>query len=342
MNPTTHPPSTARELHIVYNQLVRNLVTYRYADGLQEAADAFPQTDITDPEAARQQVIDPPIESICVADWTGVELIEDQTVQSDRSLIPLAIYRPTSVTSVLPTLIYFHGGGFVLGDERSDDHLLSLLARELDIIVVSVGYRLAPEHPCPAALNDGEAVLRWCRDNADEHQFDLGRLGLGGRSAGAAIAAGVALNARNWDSPPLAFLYLGEPVLDSRLTTFSMTHMDDTPVWRRSDAIMSWKHYCGPDTTIYQLPAHASPATYDFIDHLPPTYIGANEIDPLRDEAIDFARRLLEAGVPVELHLFPGAFHGTMSFEVRIADRARAELVDALWHGLVHPDVPLG
>lgn len=315
--------------------------TYRYADGLQEAADTYPQTDITDPTAARERVIDPPLESICVADWTGVELIDDQSVRTGSSTIPLAIYRPTTITSPLPTFIYFHGGGFVLGDERSDDHLLSLLTRELEIIVVSVGYRLAPEHPCPAALEDGEAVLRWCQDNADAQQFDLTRLGIGGRSAGAAIAAGVALDARTWDSPPLVFLYLGEPVLDSRLQTHSMTNMDDTPVWRRSDAIVSWNHYCGPDATVEQLPPHASPATYECIDHLPPTYIGANEIDPLRDEALDFARRLLEAGVPVELHLFPGAFHGTMSFEVRIADRARAELVDALWHGLVNPHVSL-
>lgn len=316
-------------------------MTYRFADGLQAAVDAYPQTDITDPVAARARVIDPPIESICVADWTGVELIEDQTVASGGSTIPLAIYRPTAVTAPLPTLLYFHGGGFVLGDERSDDHLLALLARELNIIVVSVGYRLAPEHPCPAGLNDGEAALRWCQANADEQQFDLDRLALGGRSAGAAIAAGVALDARNWDSPKLAFLYLGEPVLDSRLTTTSMLRMDDTPVWRRSDAIISWQHYCGPDTTVEQLPSHASPATYEFIDHLPPTYIGANEIDPLRDEAIAFAQRLLEAHVPVEFHLFPGAFHGTMSFEARVADRARAELVDALWHGLVNARNPL-
>ncbi|WP_162941622.1 alpha/beta hydrolase [Desertimonas flava] len=308
-------------------------MTYTYAPGLGEAAAAFPPAGLDDVSAARARVEALAAGRADSTDWTGV-VVEDRRVEGDGGTpVKVAIFRPTDSVEPVPTMVFFHGGGFVLGDERSNDPLLTMLVRELQMAIVSVDYRLAPEHPCPAALEDGRTVLRWCAANAASERFDTGRLALGGQSAGAAIAAGVALANRSND-PPLSFLFLGEPVLDPRLATPSMTAMDDTPVWRRRDAELSWRYYLG-DHTVDDLPPYASPATCELVDHLPPTYITANEVDPLRDEAIDFARRLLGQGVAVEFHLYRGAFHGSMSFEAPVSVRARADLIDELRRGLV-------
>ena len=301
---------------------------YRFDDGLAPYVGTFPDADLDDLAATRQRVDAVIAERQRSIDWSGVDVASAQA-----GSVPVTIYRPTGATAPLPALVWFHGGGFVLADERSDDPLLSHLVRALGIAVVSVRYRLAPEHPCPAALDDGIEALRWCAAEANELGIDPDRLALGGDSAGACLPAGVAL-ARPDAEPSLRLLHLGEPVLDARLETPSMGAMVDTPVWRRGDAERSWELYLG-GCTLDQMPSYACPATSEGIDRLPPTSITANAIDPLRDEAIDFARRLLEAGVPVELHVYPGAFHGAMSFPSPLADRMRLDLVENLRRRLV-------
>ena len=311
---------------------------YRYDADLLPYIDAFPAADLAHLADTRRRIDEVIAERQTSIDWSGVALECRNIEAPGLDPVPVAVYRPADARGALPTMVYFHGGGFVLADERSEDPLLTRLVREAGIAVVSVGYRLAPEHPCPAALDDGRAVLSWCFEHAGELGFDADRLALGGRSAGAALAAGVAL-AVEGGGPPIAFLYLGEPVLDGRLATPSMLAMDDTPVWRRRDAELSWQLYLG-GRSLDELPPYASPATCEQIAHLPSTFVTANEIDPLRDEAIDFVRRLLEAGVAVEFHLYRGAFHGAMSFDSPLAERAQADLVGAVRRSLTERRQP--
>lgn len=307
---------------------------YRFDDGLLPYVGSFPAADLGDATslaATRRQVTEAIAERD--VDWSGVSVTTELagTAGADAAT-RVAVYRPTDIAGPWPVMVYFHGGGFVLADERSEDPLLTRLVRELGIAIVSVGYRLAPEHPCPAALDDGCTALHWCAETATAQGFDPDRLGVGGRSAGAALAAGVAL--ATGDAIPLRFLYLGEPVLDPRLATASMREMDDTPVWRRRDAEQSWALYLG-GRGLAELPSYAAPATHTPLDGLPPTYLTANEIDPLRDEAVAFLTRLLAAGVPTEFHLYPGAFHGAMSFAAPLAERMFGDLAGALRRGLV-------
>jgi acetyl esterase/lipase len=185
------------------------------------------------------------------------------------------------------------------------------LARELGVVVVSVDYRLAPEHPFPAGIEDCYAALVWLHDHADELGVDTARIAVNGGSAGGGLAAGLALLARDRGGPRLCFQYLGIPELDDRLDTPSMHRFHDTPMWARPAAEKSWEWYLGDAHGRDDVSPYAAPARATDVAGLPPTYISTMEYDPLRDEGILYALKLLEAGVSVELHSFPGTFHGS-------------------------------
>jgi acetyl esterase/lipase len=245
-------------------------------------------------------------------DTTGV-LIEDRTVPGHDGdpEVPIRVYRPERPTA--PAAVYdVHGGGFILGDLRTDHARNVELARELGVVVVSVDYRLAPETPFPGPLHDVYAGLVWLAEHADELGVDPRRIALHGQSAGGGLCAGLALLARDRGGPHIAFQYLGIPELDDRLTTPSMTAFTDTPVWNRPNAVVSWNAYLGegvPGTD--GVSPYAAPARATDLAGLPPAYVSVMHFDPLRDEGIAYALAMLAAGVTVELHLFPGTFHGS-------------------------------
>ena len=188
------------------------------------------------------------------------------------------------------------------------------MAADLEAVVCSVEYRLAPEHPYPAAIEDCYAALAWFSANAAELGVDPDRIAISGQSAGGGLAAGTALLARDRGGPALCFQLLDIPELDHRLATPSMTQFVDTPLWNRPNAVVSWTWYLGPDFDgpgSADVPIYASPSVADDLSGLPPAFVSVMEFDPLRDEGIDYAARLLEAGVSTELHAYPGTFHGS-------------------------------
>jgi acetyl esterase/lipase len=212
-----------------------------------------------------------------------------------------------------------------------------MLARELGVVVVSVEYRLAPEHPYPTGLEDCYAALIWLHQQATVLSVDNTRIGVFGQSAGGGLSAALALLARDRNGPPLCFQFLGIPELDDRLETASMRAFTDTPLWHRPNAILSWKFYLGdayrPGAA--DVPGYAAPARATDLRGLPPAYISAMEFDPLRDEAIVYALKLLEAGVPVELHTYPGTFHGSsIASHAAVSQRQEREMFDVLRRGL--------
>ncbi len=238
---------------------------------------------------------------------------EDRTVpgrQGDPD-VPIRIYRPTAVAEGLRAGVYeIHAGGFVMGSIDMMDPWCQGVAAEIGAVVVSVEYRLAPEHPFPAGIEDCHAGLVWMAENAAEIGVDPARIAIAGQSAGGGLAAGTALMARDRGGPALCFQLLEIPELDDRLDTPSMLAFTDTPLWNRPNAIWSWRHYLGPDHQ-GEPSAYAAPARAKDLAGLPPAYVSTMEFDPLRDEGILYAMRLLEAGVSVELHSFPGTFHGS-------------------------------
>jgi acetyl esterase/lipase len=227
----------------------------------------------------------------------------------------------------LPGLLYIHGGGFVVGSIDGEDARARELAATADAVVVSVEYRLAPEDPFPAGLNDCYAALIYLSKNTAELGVDPTRMGVAGASAGGGLAAATALMARDQGGPELCMQYLGIPELDDRLETGSMYAYTDTPVWNRPNAVLSWQYYLsGQQPTAYAAPARAEDLT-----GLPPTYVDVCEFDPLRDEGIGYAQRLVLAGVPVELHLYPGTFHGSsMIAGAAVAQRMSRDASEAI------------
>jgi acetyl esterase len=257
-------------------------------------------------------------------------MIADIDVPGGEGDPPAAVrlVRPPTVEGPVPGLLLLHGGGFVMTPQAVD------LCVRLGAVVVAVGYRLAPEHPYPAAFSDCLAALRWTAEEADG--VDPARIGVYGMSAGGGLAAALTLFVRDNGGPPLCFQVLDAPVVDDRLETASMRTFVDTPLWSRPDAELSWRHYLGAHDG--DVPVYAAPARAADLSGLPPAYVSVYENDPLRDEGLAYASRLLQAGVQVELHLFPGTFHrSAVVAGAAVSRRQVDETVEALRRGLAAP-----
>jgi acetyl esterase/lipase len=271
-------------------------------------------------------------------DRSGV-VIENRTIAgpADAPEIPVRIYTPDGLDTAVPGILHIHGGGFFLGDLDSELGACLGLCRGLGVVIVSVDYRLSPETPYPGPLDDCYTALQWTFDNSAQLHIDPTRLAVFGLSAGGGLAAATALLARDRGGPPICFQYLGIPELDDRLQTPSMQLFVDTPMWNRPNAELSWDFYLGEH---YQrgaddVPYHAAPARAEDLSNLPPAYVSTMEFDPLRDEGITYALRLLQAGVATELHSFSGTFHGSGLFATaEISRRETAEMFAVLRRAL--------
>jgi len=217
--------------------------------------------------------------------------------------IPVRIYR--GGPSPAPTVIYCHSGAFVLGNLDTDHRQCVEFARRGRCTVISVDYRLAPEDPYPAGLDDAAAVLAWAADNGTNLGIDTTRLAVAGSSAGAALAALLAQRAADGSAPPIVFQLLHQPVLDDRLMP-SKEEFDATPGFDGPAVTQMWRHYAAGE----RVPANAVPARAGELTGVASTLITCSELDPLRDEAVDYALRLMWACVATELHVFPGTCHG--------------------------------
>jgi acetyl esterase/lipase len=263
--------------------------------------------------------------------------IEDRIIPGPKEApnVPVRIYAPSTRTGALPGLLWMHGGSFMWGIPEQDDAFCQRIVEQVGCVVVSVDYRLAPENPFPAGVEDCYAALHWMAASAADLGIDAGHIAIGGTSAGGCLAAAVALMARDRRGPALAFQLLIYPCFDDRLTTLSSHAITDGRTVNRQLLLKSWAAYLGGDPQSEVSP-QAAPARATNLSGLPPTYVGVAELDPLRDEAIAYTMRLMQAGVTTELHVFPGTIHG---FEVvvptaAVSRRAVAEYIEALGRAL--------
>ncbi len=223
--------------------------------------------------------------------------------------VPVRVHAPVDRTGPLPGVVAIHGGGFVIGDRTMYDGLFDRWCLDPGMVGVSVGYRLAPEHPYPDPLEDCYRALTWTAANAEALGIDPSCIGLYGASAGGGLAAGLALLARDRGEVRPEFQFLQYPMLDDRQTTPS-SQLDDLYIWSRNSNTFGWKAYLGDLYGGDDVPVYAAPARAEDLEGLPPAYICVGSLDGFRDEDITYAQRLLHAGVPAELHVLPGAPHG--------------------------------
>lgn len=250
--------------------------------------------------------------------------------------VRVRIYTPTSTDGPRPGLVYIHGGGFVSGDIDMTDSTCLTYADTLGIVVVSVDYRLAPETPFPGPVEDCYAALAWTVNKATELGVDPARIGVAGSSAGGGLAAGTVLMARDRGGPAIIFQRLGIPELDDRLATESMREYVDTPLWNSPKAAFSWDCYLGEGKRgTADVSPYAAPARATDLSRLPPTAVTVCQFDPLRDEGMEYARRLSQANVPTELRGYAGTFHGSsMISDAAVTRRMAADELEDLRRGL--------
>ena len=251
--------------------------------------------------------------------------------------VAVRVYRPkaTPAGALRPGILHIHGGGFIIGSVEAEHAGAVLMAVDAGAVLVSVEYRLAPEHPYPAGLHDCYAALTYLHAEASSLGVDTSRVAVVGTSAGGGLAAATALLARDLGGPPLCFQMLHIPELDDRLETASMQTFVDSPLWNRPLAVQSWKAYLGDFAGTDEIPVYAAPARATDLRGLPPAYVSTAENDPLRDEGIAYALAMLRAGVSVELHQFPGTFHGSaLVTRASVSKRASREAAIVLRRAL--------
>ncbi len=258
----------------------------------------------------------------------------DLVAQTPVGEIPCRLYHPQPGTQ-LPLLVYYHGGGWVLGDLDSAHGVTASLAARSGCAVLSVDYRLAPEHPFPAAVDDAFASLQWANANAKKLEIDPERIGVGGDSAGGNLAAVVSILARDAGGPSLRFQLLIYPATDPGAETASMRRLATGFLLESKDMLWFWDHYC-PDPK-HRLDVRAAPLRVPDAAGLPPAHIVLAELDPLIDEGQAYADRLESAGNRVTCRRVPGAIHAFLGFwqVSRLADQELTEMANMLSAAMV-------
>jgi acetyl esterase/lipase len=261
------------------------------------------------------------MDELAVAQMAKAQPIEGITTVDRRVPGPagapevfVRIYQPADRPDTLPALLWIHGGGYVLGSVERDDLLAKHLARVGQCVVASVEYRLAPEHPFPAPVEDCYAALKWLVAQSTKLGVNTARIAIGGASAGGGLAAGLAVLARDRAEVEVAFQLLIYPMIDDRTIAPASATVPDTFVWTRENNLMGWRAYLGREPGGTDVSPYAAASRATDLRGLPPAYIPVGDLDLFLDENMTYAQRLLAAGVPTELHVYPGAFHGFNGF----------------------------
>lgn len=238
--------------------------------------------------------------------------VEDLTVPGVDADHPVQVrvYWPKSLKPGRPALFWMNGGGFVGGTLEQDEASNIAFARELEITVVAVRYRIAPANPSPAALEDAYAGLRWLFGVADERGIDATRIAIGGSSAGGGLAATLAIYAHDKGEVAPAFQLLRYPMLDDRTVLKKRRDQPNARIWQPRDNRYGWTSYLGVAPGSEGVSPYAAAARRDDLSGLPPAWLGVGTLDLFCDEGVEYARRLTEAGVHCDLDVVPGAFHG--------------------------------
>jgi acetyl esterase len=285
----------------------------------EDAAKVLPTLVEHSPVEARKKMAElaPPVDPLLM-----VDRVEDRRIMCPEGDIPMRLYYPEG-NPPYPVLVYFHGGGWVIGDLDSHHAICHAISKTAGCLVSAVDYRLAPEHPYPAPVEDAYSATCWVAENAEAIQADAGRIAVGGDSAGGTQATVAAMMARDRNGPQIALQVLIYPITDYHFETSSYLKNADGYMLTRELMIWFWKHYLEND----EIAGHpyVSPLRADNLGKLPDALVLTAQYDPLCDEGQAYARRLQEAGVNVKLTHYDGMIHGFFKMTSRV-DKARQAL----------------
>jgi acetyl esterase/lipase len=294
---------------------------------LVPVVEQIPPLNLTDDSLAQVRAYEWPFpaqsDDVMASSTTESRLVPGPAGAPD---VRAVIYKPTVATGPFGCIFHIHGGGYVIGDVKMMDFAHRNFVHDLCCMIVTVDYRIAPETIFPGAVEDCYAALRWLFAEADALGVDRDRIGVMGESAGGGLAAAFALLVRDRGEYALAFQHLNCPMLDDR------TGVSDSPnpysgefVWTRQNNHYGWRSLLGQEPGGPEVSPYASAARAKDLAGLPPTFINVGALDLFVDEDIDYAQRLIRAGVPTELHVHPGGFHGFDTWDSRVSARARAD-----------------
>jgi len=291
---------------------IKNMVNSRHLvdPELLPLLDALPTSVLTAENLAEQRAnrtLPPP------SAYTEEVSVRRHTVPGPPGApdIDLYIMRPEGSADPLPLIYHVHGGGYILGSVPTFEGMLRAIVADVGCALVSVEYRLAPETVFPGAIEDAYAGLAWCFSNAAAECFDMTLVGVMGESAGGGLAAALTLLARDRGEYKLAFQHLTYPMLDDRTGVTSEGHdYAGEFVWSADNNRFGWNALLGCEPGGPDVSPYAAPARAIDLSGLPPAYIHIGALDLFIEENIEYARRLIRAGVPTELHVYPGAVHG--------------------------------
>jgi acetyl esterase/lipase len=280
---------------------------------LASSSSTWPLIGIISDLAASRQAVLAPTSSVEAQPEFRSRVVHEEFVIAgldDDPTVRVKYYRPAATEGTVPCLYWIHGGGYVQGAPQMDDVVMDEVVSTLGCSVASVDWRRAPEDPFPACLRDCYAGLLWLADNGSALGIDTARIAIGGASSGAGTAAAVALFVRDHGGPKLILQLLLYPMLDDRTVDRDDIAYDMPQVWNPRYNQWAWRGYLGSAYGTESVSPYAAPARATDLTGLPPAYMAVPELDLFWDEDIDYARRLTRAGVPAELHVYPGAFHG--------------------------------
>jgi len=314
--------------------------TYLVDPELVAMLDLFPQFQFTSetlPQTRAELDAMNAQRAATLPDFPDIEVTERQ-VPGPRGApeVRVLVYLPKSAPRPLPALLWIHGGGYVIGRADWDDAQVKNMVTQVGCAAVSVDYRLAPETPFPGPVEDCYAALTWLHTHAAEWGVDPGRIAIGGASAGGGLAASLGLLARDRGAIPLAFQLLIYPMLDDRTVNATDPHpYTGEFIWTPESNRFGWTALLGEEPGGADVSPYAAAARVARLAGLPPTYLGVGALDLLMEEDLEYARRLIREGVPTELHVYPGAFHGFDNMaESQVARAHTRDFQDALRRAL--------
>ena len=293
------------------------------AQGIADMAAAIPPFHTMDINGAREIAA----MASAIPPNTEVAAVADRSIDTDTGPVAVRIYHPEPGT-VLPVLMYMHGGGWSTGDLGTADEACRLLATKARCVVVSVDYRLAPEHKFPAAFDDVYGVATWLSAHGADIDADGSRIAIGGDSAGGNLATAACLYARDNAGPQFVFQLLVYPSTELGIPRPSLVENANAPMLSTEDVAWFWDHYLSSDAD--RTDFRAVPSTAQSLEQLPPAFVITAEYDPIRDDGEAYGKALAAAGVDVTATRYPGVFHGF--FTMPFLSRAQQALDDAVEH----------